>query len=347
MEFNDLNVLVALKQILLQTPYAKENGAKTHVLIRCPICGDSRKHHDATHCYVNIEGNKPVSYYCFKCSEGHFVSSSFLRSLNITDMNLIGAVWKYNKTFLGNSKATGKFIIKAQKRDIIPVYDKCVHEAKLRYVENRLGVELKYEDLPRFKIILSLEDFITMNALPLNTKSGMAYYLERDYVGFLSADTSYIVFRNTKEDKYRYVNYPVFSNSDKWGSKAYILPSQFDIMANDIEFNVTEGVFDILGCYFNIKNQESKNTLYGAVNGAGYLGFIRKVLSLGFIDNLNINIYSDRDKSVGWYRSMDELKNLYKSLSIWYNHYPGQKDIGVPKEFIDVRKIKLTGRKNY
>lgn len=338
----DLEVLVTLKQILLQTPHAKKNSSQTHVMIRCPICGDSRTHSDSTHCYVNIEGGKPVTYYCFKCSEGHFVTSNFLRSLNITDAGLIAALWNYNKGYIGQTKSDTKFLIKASRRNVIPVYDKRVYDHKLKYIENRLGMELHKEDLPKLKIVLSLRDFITMNALPLNIKVGMAERLEADYVGFLSADTSYIIFRNTKPgDDYRYINYPVFSNSSKWGSKGYIIPSKFDIMANDIEFNITEGIFDILGCYYNIKDCKTENTLYGAVNGAGFLGYIRKVFSFGFIDNLNLNIYSDKDKNLNWFKSLEDLRPYYKSLNVWYNHYPGQKDIGVRKEFIDVKRTKL------
>lgn len=340
---NDLDVLVALKQILLQTPHAHENSSGSHVLITCPVCGDSKKSSSATHCYVNIEGMKPISYYCFLCSEGHLVSSSFLRSLNITDPALISAVWKYNKQFYGKQfKQVGKFLIHAVKRNIIPVYDSVVYEYKMKYLEDRLGIKLTYQDLPKYKIILSLADFIKMNALAPTMKYKMCEMIEEKHVGFLSADTSYIIFRNVTGDKdFRYINYPVFKNSNQWGSKSYILPSEFDIMANDIEFNMTEGIFDTLGCYFNIKNQKNENTLYGAVAGSGFLGFARKILGMGFIDNLNINIYSDKDKGIDWYDSMASLKPYYKSLNIWYNTKDGEKDIGVPPDRLDVRKAKL------
>ena len=347
MDAQELNLLVTLKQILLQTPHARENSAKTHTIIRCPICGDSQKDTSDAHCYVNIEGGKPITYYCFKCSEGHYVNSEFLRALNITDPNIISAVWQYNKQFLGKKefKSTSKFLVHASKQNIVPVYDHAVYEYKLRYIEQRLGVTISYQELPDYKIILSLFDFVRANALAPTMKQSMMEMIERNHVGFLSADCSYIIFRNVmNNDEFRYINYPIFKNSSSWGSKSYILPNDLDIMANDIEFNVTEGIFDILGCYFNIKNCERKNMLYGAVAGAGFLGFVSKILSLGFIDNLNINIYSDNDKEISWYDSLVRLKPYYKSLAIWYNRKKGEKDIGVTKDRIDVHKVKLPNK---
>ena len=343
MNMNDIEALATLKQILLQTPYAKENQSHTHVIIRCPICGDSLKHQDTVHCYVNIEGGKPVSYYCFSnCSEGHWVNSEFLRSANIRDPKLIAAIWKYNKSFIGKEEyKLSRQIIRGTRQSAVPFYEKCCHEDKLHYIEERLGIQLTYQDCVRLKIILSLADFINMNAYPLNIKDGWARQIERDYVGFLSADNSYIVFRNTKGNEYRYVNYPVFKNSGNWGSKSYMIPGQYDLMANNIDCYITEGVFDLFGCFFNINDQKKENTIYGAVNGAGFLGFIKKIISMGFINNLNLKIISDGDKNKGFYYSLKSIEKLCKSIEIYYNRYPGQKDVGVRKEFIDLKKMKI------
>ena len=351
-----LEVLVAVKRELLRTPYANETPQKTHVKVRCPVCGDSPKHHDSTHCYINIEGNKPVSYYCHQCNNGGFLNSTHLRSLGITNLDVLTGVRKYNNEFrklLGlsseNWRKAKHDIIYGSARSYVPEYrQRSDHEFKLRYIEERLGIELGYDDIPKLKIVLSLRDFLKYNTLKLHPSMySVAKLIENNYVGFLSMRGDYIIFRNTQKDKnMRYINYPIFSSREDM-TKSFIIPTEVDLMQNDITFEVTEGVFDILGCYFNINNRRTENTIYGAVCGAGFKGFISSILHLGFIDNLNINIYSDRDKSKYYYRSVLELKDQYKSLSILYNQYGNEKDIGVPKDRIDVRKIKLIERGRY
>lgn len=339
----EIDILVKLKKLLLNTPWAKENTTHTHVMIRCPICGDSLKHQDSTHCYVNIEGGKPLSYYCFKCSEGHWVNSNFLKSLGITSPEILSEVWGYNKRFM-NATAIheSKYIIYGNKQCTIPIYDKPTYLNKIRYIENRLGIRLDNQICKELKIILSLKDFLDVNGFNLNTSEFVFKTLEKSYVGFLSADSSYIIFRKITQDKFRYMNYPVFTNSGNWGSKIYIIPGKYDIMENDIECNITEGIFDIISCYFNINNCNRKNKIYVSVNGSGFRSVIKKILNIGFIGNLNINIYSDSDKSIEYYNNLKDVKDFCKSIKLFYNQYPNEKDIGVPKERIEICEAKMT-----
>ncbi len=352
MDVNDLELLAALKKELLRTIYANEIASRTHVRVHCPMCGDSVKSPNGTHCYVNIEGGKPVSYYCQLCNEGGWVNSSFLRSLNINTLDLITGVKMYNKKFARQLKenggkstwrnTSGNTIIASPKTSV-PIYKKRVsYDTKLDYITNRLGVDIGYDDISKLKIVLSLKDFLMFNSLRLNERMRrVAQLIEDNYVGFLSVYGEYIIFRNTKKDgNERYINYPIFKDTTN-ATKSYILPTELDIMQDDITFNVTEGIMDTLGCYYNINNCNRKNVIYGAVNGSGYLGFIKKIISMGFIDNLNINVYSDKDKGMGYHNKLRELKPYYKSLNIWYNQFPGEKDIGVRKEKIDVRKVKM------
>lgn len=340
-----LDILVRLKDLLLTLPYSKENGSHTHVMIRCPICGDSVKHHNSTHCYVNIEYGKPLSYYCFSnCNDGHWINSHFLNALGITDTALINEIRKYNRSFMdGNDLYESKFIIYGNKKSIIPEYDKTSdYLYKLDYINKRLGSDLKLHECKSLKIILSLNDFLYSNNFYPNMSNYMVKKLNEDYVGFLSSDNSYIIFRDiTGKNNIRYINYPVFKNSGNWGSKLYIIPGEYDLMSNDIECNITEGVFDILSCFINLNNKNKMNVLYSAVNGAGFIGVIKKILHVGFINNLNINIYSDSDKSAEYYKSLKEINIFCKSLNLFYNIYPGEKDIGVPKDRIKITKSRF------
>lgn len=346
-----IEVLVATKKEMLRTIYANETPQRTHVRVHCPACGDSTKTPNGTHCYVNIEGGKPISWYCQLCNEGGWVGSTFLRSLNINSLDVIVGVRKYNDVFRKergmdneNWRKAKHDIINAGSRSIVPVYTRRLqdYEFKMDYLSGRLGVNIGYYDIPKLKIVLSLHDFLKTNALRLNkVMMRDAEILEKQYVGFLSMQGDYIVFRNTKKDKHnRYINYPIFEkNSD--ATKSYILPTSVDLMSDDITLNVTEGVMDLLGCYYHINHQNTDNIIYGAVNGSGFIRFVKRILHMGFIDNLNINVYSDKDKGIGYHKKLKTLSDEYKSLSIYYNHFPNEKDIGVRAEKIDVRKIKM------
>ena len=347
---DDLELLSRVKKELLHTVYANETSARTHVRVHCPCCGDSKKTPNGTHCYVNVEGGKPISYFCHLCNEGGWVQSWFLRALNIFDLEISTGVRKYNARFYGKDGtkrrggSKGDSIIGVAAQTVVPLTaSKLAHIDKLKYISDRLGVDLTVEDIPRFRIVVSLADFLRVNAIPLNERMRrMARLLENQYVGFLSTDGSYIIFRNTKKDDHdRYVNYPVYVNKPN-ASKSYIIPSHgtVDIMSDDVTLNVTEGIMDVLGCYFHIAHRASDNVLYGAVNGSGFPRFIREILRVGFIDNLNVNLYSDTDKSKSFHRKLKEIQGL-KSVNIWYNRMPGEKDIGVPAERIDVRRIKM------
>ena len=336
----DYDRLALLKQLLLQTPYAKEIDAKTHVRVRCPICGDSYKDPTDTHCYVNIEGGKPVSYYCFKCSDGHWVNANFIRALGIIHPELVKWIRKYNMGFMGKeSLKIEKKIIAGKGRVRIPsCHSTSYIENKLRRFRSRMGVELTRNDCAKLKIILSIKEFLEVNGLVPMCKDKILDVLERKYLGFLSGDNSYIVFRNMMDDEYRYINYPVFRHSGNWGSKSYILPGSINLMAEDIDLYMTEGVFDTLGVYFHVTNRAWKNTMYASICGAGYMALVQRVLHMGFIGNLRLHIVSDQDKGILYYKNiLHTYGKRLKSIDVWYNQHPGQKDTGVKKELIDLR----------
>ena len=349
---SDLECLVLVKKNLLTLPYARENTQRTHVLVRCPVCGDSHKSISGTHCYINIEGSKPITYYCFLCNNGGYLNSSILRTMGITSSDIITGVKIYNREFLkriknmngnyGNRHNSG--IVDISAKTIVPPFNQTNNSLlKLKYINDRLGTDIRIDDAHSLKIVLSLKEFIEANYLNVNpTMIKSAKLLEDDYVGVLSLRGEYITFRNIYKNKnYRYIIYPVFQYNTN-SNKLYIIPnSDIDIMSNDVTLNLTEGFFDILSCYINLNNRKNKNTIYGAVCGCGYLNMITHIARLGFIGNLNLNIYSDTTVPPAYYKNILERKNLFNDISLYYNRYPNEKDIGVPLSKIDIKKTKI------
>ena len=62
MDTNEMRSLVIDR--LLDTAYAKKVDAE-HIVVRCPICGDSKKHHDGAHCNIWFRDDQPLIYHCW------------------------------------------------------------------------------------------------------------------------------------------------------------------------------------------------------------------------------------------------------------------------------------------
>lgn len=315
---------------LLDLPYSKKlnNG---QIAIRCPICGDSVKHENSAHCYVGLyNGELPLVYHCWINECSGIVNNEFLKACGIYDNNL--AV--YLATLKGNNKRISKIITDDMRYNISIPY--IFSEYKYEYLYNRLGIDLSGEDIGNLKIIFSLKDFIDYNNLEVSIDNRLLDLLENDYIGFLSNNREYIIFRNIYNNKnIRYYNYSIFNQINK-GNRFYTIKSKCDLLSSDIELNITEGIFDIISVYFNIKKCNDINNIYTAVCGSGYLNVIKSVIRKGFID-LTINIYSDKDKNVSYYNNIkDELKLWYKNINIFYNGFPNEKDFGVKNERIKI-----------
>ena len=81
---------------LLRTPYAKPYKDE-YVYVKCPLCGDSTKHHDKPHCSIWIKPGQPLIYHCWICDESGIVTANFLERLRIRDLGLYNQVSQYNK----------------------------------------------------------------------------------------------------------------------------------------------------------------------------------------------------------------------------------------------------------
>lgn len=356
-ELEDLELLALVKKRLLALPYANETPSMEHVRLRCPICGDSTHRTDSTRCYVNIEYGKPMTFYCFKCNEGGLVSSRFLNYIPETGLlQLASAITKYNRQFFRNDVSG---YVRSNRSGIVHIQNSFLPDMKLTkkeqrkvdYIYGRLGLpKYEYESFVRkLKIVPSIKKFLEFNGRNLNPRfNRFARQLEEHYVGFLSMDGSSITFRDTrtidkesseKSGNPRHVIYPVIQHPD--ATKGYIIPNDVDIMNDTIDFYMAEGTMDCISCFLNVHNGKMDNsTIYGAVNGSGYRNLIHRILSMGFIGNLRIHCYSDKDKPIGYYDSLSTIKDAVSDIDIWYNDYPKEKDIGVPSDRIQLVRSK-------
>lgn len=338
-----------LKEELIETLLTTQGASQpkdNDIVIRCPFCGDSQKtlSHGHLHVRIDITDNLPLIFHCFRCDATGIFSAKTLNELGLgysPDMSV--GLLRYNKSStkaynrkLGIKDNGFDFIVKAAKNHFLA-------DKKKSYLEDRLGVNLSYEEWAKLKVVFNLQDFIEDNEIKsLTTKPGMCRLLNNNYVGFLSVRNEFIVFRNIFKDKnIRYYKYMIKNIMDKT-NKMYIIPSKVDALSTEkVNINISEGTFDALGLYFNVFNQDNERNLYAAVCGCGFKTTCKYFLKKGIIGkNVVINIFSDKDKDKKFYKSIvQEIAPLVGEINLFYNDLG--KDYGVKKEEISLIKSTL------
>ena len=338
----------------LQTlPVCKPDSARRNWVVRCPYCGDSKTaNHGHFSILIDMDSDAPIMCNCFKCKESGILTTQTLEDLGLfCDSSLAGQLSYFNMRAANSSYFKDKI-----KRFTIPQTVDCVENLrKVDYINRRLGANLTFEDCESFKIILSFIQFIQENHIPLSNghdgsmlKSGTVRELDRNYVGFLSANNNKIIFRDVTPDgsgffgRYYKVTIDQLNVSP---NSFYALINRFNLLYTDpIDIHIAEGTFDILGVYLNIEREQSQNSLFFANGGYGFGAILKYLIYTGVTTDINLHIYSDADKS-----DEDHLKLLSKPFyQVWLddvrvhrNAMHGEKDFGVSKDLIQDYSYKL------
>lgn len=293
--------------------------------IRCPICGDSQKDLNDSHCYIKCDFNNPTEpllFNCFKCNESGKVTSSFLRKLGIKS-DLINKIDNQRFNKIGSITKTNIELITG-----VPV----INSKQIAYIEHRLGNGFTLEDFDKFKIIWDMNSvfpYITnqriKNTMPSNN----------DSITFLSDDKSVLLTRSFSDEGDRWRKITLFSSGNK---SFYTIKTTLDLFTQDsIIINIAEGVMDVLSIY---KNFNDENSAYIATLGSDYISGVEYAISKGFIgNNIIIKIYIDNDvNEKELKRQLKKYKWIFGSILIYKNII--SKDVGVK-----IDKIKLVESK--
>lgn len=312
---------------------------------RCPYCGDTQKNFNDGHLYIKINPNDnlPIVYNCFKCPAHGVLKYDDLELLGVEDVS-------FKQDMQSLNKSADKFSsYDYQVKDLFFEYK--IPEIngikKIVYIEDRLGIQLSNDDIKNTKIITSLKDFLLLNDINYVTcKPNFAKLLDRDYVGFLNNNNSYILFRDiTNSNKISWFKYPI-TNESKGQRNFYSISSEIDLYTKDkITINLSEGIMDCLSIAYNIHENKLDNSLNIAICGKFYVNVIKYLIGMGFVgNNICMNIYSDNDHtddtSIEYYRKVfKRFSFLFGELNVYYNML--SKDCGVPKNNILLQKYKI------
>lgn len=341
---------------LYENNKVKPTYSRKEYRTRCPYCGDS-DNPDHVHFYLKVDltDNSGIVGHCFKCDSGGPLDKEMMRLLNI-DKSLIPEVDKFNKE---SSKADRKNFLGEQTQLFFDYnISSTIDEVKKSYIENRLKIKLKSDDLSNMKVIFSLYEFMENNNIKIKMDEKILNTIDRFYVGFLSSGNSYILCRNVTDKTFRY-NDMKLSNwiklpltKDSIMCKCfYSISTEVDIFTKEnITVNISEGVFDILSVYYNL-GFNNPNTMNIAVTGKYYEQILIYLLSLGIVgSNVTLNIFADNDEEFNTKaknpttvdylkKKLNKIFHLYGHVNIYYNTY--RKDFGYPKDEIMLKKVRI------
>lgn len=337
---NNAEAFEALKVYMTSNYNAKLASGGKEILKRCHFCGDSRDP-SAAHMYIGMRDNLIV-YNCFKCPAKGIVDGKFLRDMGCYDPNIMVLCQEQNQKAMGsnsskfNSLRTARYV----GDSIIPVDLNDFSIKKLNYLSNRFGVSFNAYDASRFKIILSLKDFLNTNGITNYTRHpDMINLIDKFFIGFLSMDNRYIVFRRLipegklpKYIDYRYLNYDVYGLLTE-GMKYYTIPNIIDLN-RPLDIHIAEGVFDIMSIYMNIAPLGT-NGIFSAICGKSYLALVRYfIVNYGF-SGFNLHLYPDSDIGNNQMEYIKEdIKPFNIKVFVHRNVSEGEKDYGVSRDKI-------------
>lgn len=339
MNFND--DVQNIREALLKKRPSYQTTNKKEVRVRCPYCGDSRRDLSSAHLYIEMKA--PFRFHCFKCEVSGALNNQVLRDLELYDASLNSSIISANRNLKENSGVHKISLKKNIKLNNEVTFSEPTCLA-VDYFNKRYQTDLSPEFISsKFRVVLDGVHFFNKNNIYI---PGNQYQIDKS-IGFISSDSSHIIFRDISGlQKRRYYNCNLNMVEDTISSKIYNISSSIDILSEQVNLVITEGIFDIIGVYLHFYKDTPKenNTIFAAACGKSFNAVILNYIRLGFL-NLNITIYSDADVDISFFKDLKSqspyLKN--KKIEIYYNSLYDPKtgygkDFGVPKCDISLRR---------
>lgn len=329
--------------LYLQThikPWARPASGGRVINCRCFYCADS-KNRNHGHFYISIpqDTSTPSLFYCQKCGARGIVTADKLTNWQVYDSNMAISLTNFNNMVLSlpqnrKYRAINRYMIRNTQ-----VSDDRVTQAKVKYLNDRLGLNLSIADYQYINIVFNLSDIMKENKLKPTRDQRIVDQLDTNFLGFLSFDRSVLNLRNVgivENNKLhpslnkRYVNYNLLDNYDNT-IRFYTLPASIDLLnPYPIELHIAEGPMDILSIYYNLRQQNARG-IFSASMGKGYKAILRHFIPYISSPNVIIHIYPDNDMDRDHILDIHDYVEPFKyPFYIHRNVYEGEKDFGVP-----------------
>lgn len=320
-------------------PNLKVASGGSEVVCRCPFCGDSKDPKHA-HLYISVpQSEEDLSqYHCKKCPAHGVVDVNLLRKIGCEDTSLLVEVSKHNSEVFKLPKYKSIKQIDVYPLNVNYIRQDPLNEAKLQYINGRIGSSFSISDLPSLKIFLNLYDIINANRLELTRHQMACNDLDKWFMGFISYDNSFARLRKlTNKELYksinkRYINYTLVNKTND-AKNFYVIPTMIDVLnSSPVKIHLAEGQFDILSIFYNLNNCNRNQSIYIACGGKSYAQALEFILLETGIINYEVHYYPDKDVTDEYFFKdvQRKVQLLPANINIHRNMYPGEKDYGVP-----------------
>lgn len=310
-----------IRKIFLNCKVLSKETAKNFI-IHCPYCGDrkSTNVHKHSHCYVSKDENTPV-YHCFYCNTSGPITRLLFDLTGKNDEKIIKIDSKNKRKSYSSQKSTKTRTYK------LPVLIPSKFPYKEAYMKTRTFNKIDIVKIPN--LIFDLDEFFSLNDLDpikdLKMSKWEITLLQHNFVVFLSKHHTMLYCRNINpktEIKFR----KIFLQRD---SEKFLDYYEIDLNRPDSNTIIlSEGNFDILGCYVNDSlNLNNKANVYASGCTFSYGELLKSVCFDRSIYNADVHILSDADKQQWHYKRFIKDAAMASSIDIVYNRFG--KDFGV------------------
>lgn len=285
--------------------YIKFIGSSKEIVTRCPYCGDSIKHQNKGHFYIGESSSGLFLYQCKRaecCATGVF-SKRVLEDLDVFDLDLFAELNEHNlkhSEFKNMNYKPNKIIKDNFNFNIIEKVENL--EEKLSYLKRRI-FNFDINDLNKYRIILSIKNYIRINKISVPINKNQLDLLEKNAIGFRSLNKSCIIFRFINDSSgYRYYKLKITEDDNIYGIENNINLNEVD----NLKINIAEGIFDIINIERRLKSN-CNNEIFLAANSADYISKIEYIARYSGFLNLDISIYRDSDAPIK--KILSQFKN--------------------------------------
>jgi hypothetical protein len=283
-----------------------------NIIVPCPWCeyGEKKDHY---HLYISL--TNPI-FNCFHsgCKKSGFLTK-FLNKIEGSDSI------SFDRYVDKDKIKTTKLETSKQKKTklIIPEIDVDQFPYKTLYLRKRFkfssGVDIK--TLPG--LIFDFLQFLSLNKIqidPENKLYKLQYYLQSNFVGFITENRSYIIFRNIDESSdFKHYKFTI----DEKSKLLDYYRIQGNINGNSVV--VAEGIYDIYSEYlFDFLNKKSDIYMYATALSDNYQNLIKGIVFNEQIFRLNLLVLSDNNIPLKDYEKLKYYnKHIIDNMTVYYN----------------------------
>jgi len=298
--------------------YVKETTK--NFICACPFCGDHHNVAKRGHLYVSKDENIPVCH-CWLCNNSVPITRLLFDLTGKNDEKIIKIDSKNKRKSYSSQKSTKTRTYK------LPVLIPSKFPYKEAYMKTRTFNKIDIIKIPN--LIFDLDEFFSLNDLDpikdLKMSKWEITLLQHNFVVFLSKHHTMLYCRNINpktEIKFR----KIFLQRD---SEKFLDYYEIDLNRPDSNTIIlSEGNFDILGCYVNDSlNLNNKANVYASGCTFSYGELLKSVCFDRSIYNADVHILSDADKQQWHYKRFIKDATMASSIDIVYNRFG--KDFGV------------------